>query len=427
MKKTIFALFAAAAIMVGCNKTPKVQTYNVTANFKVGTEALTTSGLAVSLTGDNTTLTAQTDGNGTAKFENIAEGNYVISMSASIIVEGYSVVYNGSKNIAVAGADVTVDVELTESMTSQLIIKELYCGGCQKDDASGSYADDKYITIYNNSAGDADASELVIGLIGPSTAGGTNKYYNAETKKLAYEDEDWLPAYSAIWWLKGNDKVTIPPYSEITIAIYGAIDHTATFKNSVNLNKAEYYWMSNDGVEKFTAKKYQKSEIIPASHYFTTIPISMGNSWVMANMNPGVFIAQMSKTEVTALSSNTEAFDKTLGTSITCAKFPRENVLDAIEVFDQSSVEKSIARFTKDINSGYIALTTYQGHTLYRNVDKAATEAIAENAGKLVTGYKADPSGIDAEASIKAGAKIVYMDTNNSGNDFHEREKAAIK
>lgn len=38
-----------------------------------------------------------------------------------------------------------------------------------------------------------------------------------------------------------------------------------------------------------------------------------------------------------------------------------------------------------------------------------------------------DPSGIDAEASIRNGAHIVYSDTNNSSNDFHQRAKASLK
>ena len=80
------------------------------------------------------------------------------------------------------------------------------------------------------------------------------------------------------------------------------------------------------------------------------------------------------------------------------------------------------------------------GYSSYRNVDKEATEAIAENSGKLVYNYSlgtlnmigvengsTDPSGIDAEASIKNGARIVYQDTNNSTNDFHQRRKASLK
>jgi ABC-type tungstate transport system permease subunit len=58
---------------------------------------------------------------------------------------------------------------------------------------------------------------------------------------------------------------------------------------------------------------------------------------------------------------------------------------------------------------------------------------LPENAGKLVYNYalgvgnSTDPSGIDAEASIKQGAHIIYQDTNNSTNDFHERQKFSIR
>jgi len=38
-----------------------------------------------------------------------------------------------------------------------------------------------------------------------------------------------------------------------------------------------------------------------------------------------------------------------------------------------------------------------------------------------------DISGIDAEASLKNGAHIIYMDTNNSTNDFHERLKCSLR
>ena len=74
-------------------------------------------------------------------------------------------------------------------------------------------------------------------------------------------------------------------------------------------------------------------------------------------------------------------------------------------------------------------------------LEKAYTdpEELAENAGKIVYNYaggtfdaatnsgSTDPSGIDAEASIAAGAHIIYKDTNDSGKDFHERTKASIK
>ena len=84
-------------------------------------------------------------------------------------------------------------------------------------------------------------------------------------------------------------------------------------------------------------------------------------------------------------------------------------------------------------SGGAVSLTNYLGHVVYRNVDKEATEALSENAGKLVYNYalgvdeSTDPSGIDAEASMKNGAHIIFQDLNNSTQDFHERQKCSLR
>jgi hypothetical protein len=38
-----------------------------------------------------------------------------------------------------------------------------------------------------------------------------------------------------------------------------------------------------------------------------------------------------------------------------------------------------------------------------------------------------DPGGIDAEASVAAGAHIIYSDTNDMAKDYHVRKVASIK
>ena len=103
-----------------------------------------------------------------------------------------------------------------------------------------------------------------------------------------------------------------------------------------------------------------------------------------------------------------------------------------MEVYSTPSKSQNKKRLTSEIDGGAVYLTPQKGHTLYRNVDKTATEALPENAGKLVYTYTmgvttGDPNNIDAEASIKKGAHIVYMDTNNSTDDFHERKEFSIR
>jgi hypothetical protein len=222
------------------------------------------------------------------------------------------------------------------------------------------------------------------------------------------------------------------------IAVFGAIDHTATVSASVNLANAEYYWMANTDIPGYTMPKYVVSDVIPASHYMSGYQINLGNAWVLSNTSPGLFIGKMDAASLKALCTNTDAFDETAGTGNIswAAKFPKANVVGAIEVFGAATLDAGHYRFPSDINTGYAKLTNQKGYSLYRNVDKEATEALPENAGKLVYNYalgtqdvdgSTDPSGIDAEASIAAGAHIVYLQTNDSGKDFHQRKLASLK
>lgn len=55
-----------------------------------------------------------------------------------------------------------------------------------------------------------------------------------------------------------------------------------------------------------------------------------------------------------------------------------------------------------------------------------ATTKLVYNYAEGVEGTT-DPSGIDAAASIKNDAKIIYQDTNNSSADFHLRKEWSLK
>lgn len=373
------------------------------------------------------TFSAATDAFGTAKFS-VPCGNYSATVLYKKASEGTKLQFSGAKNsVLITGAkEYSSIIELTVIETQQILIKELYFGGCQDNNAQGSYTNDAYVTLYNNSDTPADASDIVFSFAAPYNGHGTNKYYNGSS--LLYEKEDWIPAYGAIWWFQSE--VIIEPYSNLTVAIFGAIDHTATYNNSVDLSKKEYYVMSNNGIETiYSDKKYMVSSNIPASHYLTTSPFTQGKAWALSNVAPAFYIARMSAQKAKELSENVAEYDKTLGTSSAfyVVKMPKSNVVDAIEAWNKADEAKSINRFPTDINIGYVSHTNKQCHSVYRNVDKEETEALEENKGKLIYGYSADPSGIDAEKSMANGAHIMYQNSNNSTADFHERTVAALK
>lgn len=446
MKKFLLLTAAGLLSLTACDliddvidEVEKVLPQEVTVQLKADGAAFEVAGITIDLADAAGTVNYQevTDENGAAKFV-LPVGAYTASATYKTSSDGIRFVYNGSNSVINVEKDAenVFEIALQKVESQQIIIKEVYCTGCPKND-SGNYNADAYIVLYNNSDIEADASNIVFGCLWAANGHATNKYLDAESGELLFENLGWIPAYSAIWSF--DSPVTIPAYSQLVVAVFGAIDHTATVTASVNLDNSAYYWMQKN--DQFTNAKYVVSENIPATNYLSCTPHNSGNAWVLSNSSPAIFIGKMEKSEVTALVTAKDAFDTTVGSTAANSfpKFPSANVVDAVEIWSAANIEKSHGRFPSSLNTGYVAITNNLGHTIYRNVDKEATEALPENAGKLVYDYaggtydeaagtgSTDPSKIDAEASIAAGAHIIYSDTNDSGKDFHERKVQSLK
>ncbi|MCF0174010.1 MAG: DUF4876 domain-containing protein [Bacteroidales bacterium] len=441
MRKVIlFAILAVTAVFgfASCDKSLK-NAGNVNVALQIDGEAFEYKDAKVTLTDGVITLEATTDEKGVASFQKVAVGNWAASTSFKVKVEKEYYTYSGAQTAisVVAGKTIDVPLPLIEVEFNPIIIKEFYVGGCQKDDGSGSYANDAYIILYNNSELNVDATDVCFAIPAPISATGSNKYI--VEGEYIYEKEGWMPALYSVWWF--NTDVEIAPYSQIVIAITGAIDHTQTYKNSVNLSKADFCFYDPDSGYNNASKYPAPDSSIPASHYLKTYVFGMGNAWPVHQSQPGIFIFKMGISQVEALSKNAEAYDHTGGASaaMNAIKIPFDCILDVIEGWGAANVASSTPRFPACLNSGYVAVTGSQGYTIYRNVDKEATEALPENEGKIVYGYSlgtdkvvegtgtTDPSGIDAEASIKAGAHIIYSETQNTATDFHQRKISSLK
>ncbi len=311
----------------------------------------------------------------------------------------------------------------------QIIIKEVYNGGCQKDDGSGFFQQDKCIILYNNCPKRAVVNNLCFAFATPYNSQANNKNYD-ETGKLVYEDEGFTPALNGIWYYPYS--LVIEPWSQVVINIQGAIDNTQTYSQSVNYANPDYYCMY-DPESGFNNTSYYPTpaDVIPSSHYLKAVNYGVANAWPLSVSSPALFIFQPQGVTPEAFATNANNLwyspNETHDAVHATVKVPNEWIIDAVEVFSAADKDKNMKRLTADIDMGYVYLTNKQGHTLYRNVDQEYTEERSENAGKLVYGYGGDPSGIDAEASIKKGAHIVYLDSNNSQDDFHERDKCSLR
>ncbi|MDR2472104.1 MAG: DUF4876 domain-containing protein [Tannerella sp.] len=417
-----------------------VKTFTLKVQLKYPDGYQSAAGVEVKL---NSTLTdatfkAATDATGTAEFLIVA-GTYQAIASETRIAEGNKyVLFNGTKSdIVVANnssgsTELSVTVDLTESKTSALVIKELYNGGCQKDDGSGSFTFDQYVVLYNNSDAPVSLKNITIAACMPSNGHATNNFITGG--ELTYKTQGWIPAGFGLWTLERD--VQLAPGKQIVISMENSIDNTQTYKNSINFANPEYYACYDVAVFPNTSY-YKISDVIPTDHYLKGYKFAgvTANAYVLSVSSPAFFVFQpaygVSFTDYVTNADNIILHGGS--TSQANLKTPVEWVIDGIEVFQKGQESKSVKRLTEEVDAGFVYITNNQGYTLYRNVDKTLTEAIAENEGKIVYSYSGgiegstDASGIDAEASIKNGARIVYKDTNNSTNDFHIRAKASIK
>ncbi len=443
--KKILSIFSFAALLfaaASCKDiVPDTRLVDIEVQLVLDGESMAVENVPVTLVdASGTVYDTLTNALGVAAFS-VPADNYTASASFKRSGDGEAYTYSGSNgSIAVLNATTNqFTVALNKVVSQQIIIKELYSGGCTTAEGK-HYTNDAYIVLYNNSDVEADATNIAIGMLAPYNSNASNKYYGTDGTQ-SYAQESWLPAIGAIWSFTSN--VTIAPYSQIVVAVFGAIDHTETVANSVALNNSDYYVMTAN--EQFKNSKYVVDDAIPAAHYMTAVPFTQGNAWALSNNAPAVFLMKASKADVEAMSLDTEAFDHTMGTAaaFNVVKVAKSSIVDGVEVWNGAKTpEESKYRFSSDVNSGYVMMTNKLGYTIYRNVDKAATEALAENEGKLVYNYAmgtepgsaanlangtTDPSGIDAEASIANGAHIIYSETNNTATDFHQRAQGSLK
>lgn len=351
---------------------------------------------------------AVSDANGVTRM-NLPPGVY--SASASKTEDnGYTrKVYNGNMvDIVVSGGSMELTLPVTISTVetnNPILIKEIYVGGCQKDDGSGWFAIDKCIILYNNSSEAASLDNVCFGIIEP---------YNAEASvhsflsdgKLEYADSDIIPSINGIWYFQPGH--IIEPYSEVVVNIYGAIDNTLTYSQSVNYADARYYTMydpestSADGGKYNNTNYYPSpSETIPTSHYLKAVKYGQSNVWPISMFSPAIILFRTEGTTPAEFAGDTGNIiypaDKQGNLIYACLQVPRKWVLDAVEVFNANNLEPSRKRLTPDLDGGYALHSAYFGHSLTRRVER------------MENGHP------------------IYQDTNNSSNDFYEAQSCSLR
>ena len=306
--------------------------------------------------------------------------------------------FNGTADKVVVTERRIVDLPLSHSTTGTLVIKELYTGGCSKAPEEGTYQSDQYVIIHNNDTETEYLDSLCFGTLSPYNSTAVNNWveYDPVTGETVFPD--FAPVVTVVWQLPGSGKsFPLGPGEDAVIALRGAVDHTAQYPLSVNLNRPDVFVCYNPTY--FPNTLYHPApgdKVSPERYAKVVIKTGQANANTVSLASPTFVLFRSEGLPIEEYVLQPDVVQTTPGNSADrVVKVPYSWIVDGVEVFDgRSSGNKK--RLSPAADAGFVALSDiFKGHTVRRKVDEAAS---AEN------GFE------------------VLMDTNNSSNDFYESE-----
>ena len=308
-------------------------------------------------------------------------------------------IFNGNRDNVRVTSDTRVSVSLSHSRAGSIVIKEIYCGGCMKTPEEGTYQSDQYVILHNNDVGVQYLDGLCFGTLCPYNSNSNNPFLEADPVSGESALPDFLPIIQAVWQF-GGDGQTFPLQSgeDAVLCLRGAIDHSKSYPLSVNLDRSGYFVCYNSTY--FTNTTYHPAPGVNiAQDRILDVVVKTGqaNAYTFSINSPtavlfrapeGMTMREYVQQEGAIVQVPGSSVDKVV-------KVSPDSVVDAVEVFNGSSTNNT-KRLLPSLDAGYVSLSgTFLGHSLMRRLDEELTAS---------SGYE------------------VYCDTNNSSEDFYERQ-----
>lgn len=342
--------------------------------------------------------TSKTDKNGTVRFS-LTKGIYRIQISDKAEQD----IFNGlADKVKLVNGDLALNLPLMHSRSGDIVIKEIYCGGCTKLPFEGNYQSDKYMILHNNTSETQYLDGLCFGSLDPYNSQATNVWVTQDESTGATIFPDFLPVAQCVWQFGGTGQTfPLAPGEDAVVVICGAIDHAAQYPQSVNLNKPGYFVCYNPVYFWNTLYHPAPGDQITPDHYLNVvIKTGQANAYTFSVFSPATVLFKAKDTTIQDFVSQADNVIQKPGSTVDrIVKVPVDWVLDAVEIYYGGS-SNNMKRMPPSVDAGYVTQSAlYDGRTLYRHTDE--------------------------EASREAGYEILE-DTNNSSSDFYEREKQSL-
>ena len=395
--KILIAALIAPLLLAGCMELGKpyadgLSDFTVRAVYPDGYSARAGAVVTVESISGGSAYKLETNASGVAATK-LPNGIYRVTVHDR---DGSDVFNGTAEKVIISGTDISLDISLLHSKAGTLVIKELYCGGCSKVPEEGTYQADQYLILHNNDSETTYLDGLCLGTLSPYNSNSANPW------EVDGELPDFVPIIQALWRVGGTGtRFPVAPGEDVVICLRGAIDHAAQYPMSVNLNQPDYFVCYNPVY--FPNPMYHPvpGDKISEDRYLEVVVKSgQANAYTVSLNSPAFVIFRPQDVDIYDFVAQDGHLVQIPGSSVDrVVTVPVDWVIDGIEVFNGGSSDNH-KRLSPAIDAGYVILSeTFKGRTLMRKVDEAASET---------AGYE------------------ILVDSNNSTEDFYERETQSL-
>lgn len=313
-------------------------------------------------------------------------------------------IFNGTADKTILNsASMVVSVDMLHSRAGTIVIKEIYSGGCKRLPQEGNYQYDQYMILHNNSASVQYLDGLCVGSLFPYNSMASNPFSSRDPQTGETIYPDYVPICEVVWQFPGDGtKHPLQPGEDAVVCLKGAIDHSAQFPLSVNLNRPGYYVCYNNTYFTNTTNHPAPGTNIAPDHYLdVVVKTGIANAYTFSMNSPAAVLYRAQGMTMQEFIQSGQAVIPIPGNASKAqvTAIPTDWIVDAVEVFSGTS-SSNAKRLQPSLDAGYVTLSdVYLGHTVHRYVNEVATAAM---------GYE------------------VLVDTNNSSSDLYERETQSL-
>ena len=320
-------------------------------------------------------ISAKTDATGKVSVPNLIPGRYNVTVSAEVAQGGFTYYYSGTLTNKVITSDTSLSIDAAASKAGALVFKEIYYNG-----ASGYYFKDQFYEIYNNSDEVQYVDGLCIGTLMPATASTT--IYNWIVEDGHPENYVYL---GAVWQIPGSGSdYPVKPGESIIIA-QGAQNHKLIKDTSpVDLSKAEF--------ETFIVNQTVNPDNPESVNMTLKIDFNVfGTQWLSSVFGCAYVIFFPDR------EFDNSTWVQPDGYTTKAKEFPIDCIIDGVELVNNATkINQKRMPTTIDAGATFTG-ATYTGKSVCRKI-----------------------------RSTKDGRNL-YMDTNNSSDDFQVTDVAVVR